>query len=102
MHVQIEHCSTIITSALKVFYFGSPNQLFGDRDVFPRVGKKKVRHDVKLRNVTEWPEWFRSGCQVAMPLAKQYAPIKPLGDGGFGTVILCRKLDTGEKVAIKR
>lgn len=38
---------------------------------------------------------------MAMPLAKKYTPIKPLGDGGFGTVVLCRKLDTGENVAIK-
>ena len=35
-------------------------------------------------------------------LAERYKLARELGDGTFGTVLLAHRLDTGEKVAIKR
>ena len=35
-------------------------------------------------------------------LADRYVMTKRLGDGTFGEVLLARKIDTGDKVAIKR
>lgn len=35
-------------------------------------------------------------------LADRYHMIRRLGDGTFGEVLLAKKLDTGDKVAVKR
>lgn len=35
-------------------------------------------------------------------LADRYLMTKRLGDGTFGEVLLAKKLDTGDKVAVKR
>jgi len=33
---------------------------------------------------------------------ERYVPVKQLGDGAYGSVVLATETDTGEKVAIKK
>ncbi|VDO69287.1 unnamed protein product [Onchocerca flexuosa] len=42
------------------------------------------------------------GTPTGQTLADRYLMTKRLGDGTFGEVLLAKKLDTGDKVAIKR
>ena len=40
--------------------------------------------------------------QFSMVIMNRYKTLGPLGDGTYGSVVLGQRIDTGEKVAIKR
>lgn len=42
-----------------------------------------------------------SSVPVVYPIPRNYQLINFLGSGGFGMVVMCKKKDTGERVAIK-
>ncbi|KAM7293753.1 hypothetical protein ISCGN_023340 [Ixodes scapularis] len=60
------------------------------------------KHIARSRARRGWSDEARPTAGAADRTMNRYVTLGPLGDGTYGSVVLGQRLDTGEKVAIKR